>query len=80
MNSLVLRGLLKAVPFAMVAFSLLLMAHGVFGVHGVHVSGDPGGSGAPNSHMGLSGDPGGPGAPNFRMVTSGDPGGSGAPN
>ena len=64
MNSLVLHRLVKAVPFAMVAFSILLMAHGVFGVHGVHVSGDPGGPGAPNLRMTVSGDPGGPGAPN----------------
>jgi hypothetical protein len=80
MNSLLLDRLVKVVPFATTAFSLLLMAHGVFGVHGVHVFGDPGGSGAPNTHVVFNGDPGGPGAPNLHMIVSGDPGGSGAPN
>jgi hypothetical protein len=80
MNGLILHRLVKVAPFAMAAFSILLMGHGVYATHGVHVFGDPGGPGAPNSHMGLSGDPGGPGAPNLRMVVSGDPGGPGAPN
>jgi len=67
MNSLVLRGLVKVVPFAMTAFTILLMAHGLHTVaHGLHVAphGDPGGPGEPNVHMISSGDPGGPGEPN----------------
>lgn len=65
MNSLLLNRLVKVVPFATAAFSILLMSHG-FGAHAVHVhsSGDPGGPGEPNLHMTVNGDPGGPGEPN----------------
>ena len=48
MNSLLLHRLVKVVPFAMSAFMILMLAHGVYTFHGVHVYGDPGGSGAPN--------------------------------
>ena len=72
MNIRLLQRLVKAVPIATVAFSILFMAHGltavhgVFGAHAVHVhtNGDPGGPGEPNLHMASSGDPGGPGEPN----------------
>jgi hypothetical protein len=66
MNSLLLHRLVKVVPYAATAFTVLLMAHGVFGAHAVHVhaSGDPGGPGEPNLHMTTNGDPGGPGEPN----------------
>jgi hypothetical protein len=59
MNSLTLHRLVKVAPFAMAAFSVLLLAHGV------HVNGgDPGGPGEPNVHLIHLGDPGGPGEPN----------------
>jgi hypothetical protein len=64
MNSLLLHRLVKVVPFAMSAFMILMLAHGVYTFHGVHVYGDPGGSGAPNLHVSVYGDPGGSGAPN----------------
>lgn len=65
MNSLLLHRLIKVAPFAVTAFSILLMAYGFHG-HAVHVY--------------SNGDPGGPGEPNMRVISYGDPGGPGEPN
>ncbi len=77
MNSLFLHRLVKAAPFAMTVFGVLLMAHGV---HGVVHNGDPGGNGGPNIHAISNGDPGGNGGPNLGRISNGDPGGNGGPN
>lgn len=74
MNSLLLHRLIKAVPFAMAAFTIVLMAHGV------HTNGDPVGPGEPNVHMIHGGDPVGPGEPNIHFLHGGDPVGPGEPN
>lgn len=78
MKSLIAHRLLKAFPFVLTAFTVLMWMHGlhVYGTglegHGAAVGthlysnyGDPGGPGEPNSHFVLNwGDPGGPGEPN----------------
>ncbi|HUI01424.1 MAG TPA: hypothetical protein VLX56_07325 [Nitrososphaerales archaeon] len=60
MNGLRLHRLVRAAPFAMVALSLLLTAHGIH----VGLNGDPGGNTGPNLHMIVNGDPGGNTGPN----------------
>lgn len=77
MNPLALARLLKAAPFAMSAFGIVLMLHGM---HGFLQNGDPGGTGGPNFHWIRFGDPGGTGGPNFHWFRFGDPGGTGGPN
>jgi hypothetical protein len=76
MNTAILDKVVRVVAFALPAFSLLFLVHGLHMVN----AGDPGGSGPPNLHMLSQGDPGGSGPPNLHMVSSGDPGGSGPPN
>lgn len=75
MNSLFVHRLIKAFPFAMTAFTVLMLmhgfnvngfgfgGHGAYGAHFTHSSGDPGGPGEPSIHMLMNGDPGGPGEP-----------------
>ncbi len=65
MNSLLLHRLVKVAPFAMVAFSMLLMAHGLH----VVTNGDPGGNTGPNLHVISSGDPGGNTGPNLHGIS-----------
>jgi hypothetical protein len=60
MNTKFLDRLVKAAPFAMAAFSIVLLVHGVHVVPG----GDVGGSTGPNFHMIASGDVGGSTGPN----------------
>jgi len=60
MDSRILDRLVKAAPFAMAAFSIFLMAHGVhYGANG-----DPIGNTGPNLHAIASGDPIGNTGPN----------------
>lgn len=77
MKSLIAHRLLKAFPFALTAFTVLMWMHGLHvysgglwghtavGSHFTVNGGDPGGPGEPNTHFLLNyGDPGGPGEPN----------------
>ena len=60
MNGPLLHRLIRVAPFAMVALSFVLTAHGIhFGANG-----DPGGNTGPNIHVVFNGDPGGNTGPN----------------
>jgi hypothetical protein len=69
MNNLIREKLVRVAPFAITAFSIALVVHGLSIGHVLNLSqvihfGDPGGNTGPNMIMRALGDPGGNTGPN----------------